>query len=108
MTLKNIFKGLFKRNQPSAKSVFTLDYKDMPAELRHRIGMDALNACAGILLEYLPDPEKLEKLADWFDICYTGTNTSDKVQADLRKWVEGVRKIQNLFEGSKREEKDVA
>lgn len=46
------------------------------------------------LREALPDPEKMEMLADWFDCDDNerGDYSSTEVQDDLRKWAAQARK----------------
>jgi len=50
----------------------------------------------------LPDPKKLEILADWFDNVYPGLRkydgstlplTSDEVQQDLRRWASDIKTV---------------
>ena len=50
----------------------------------------------------LPDPDKLEKLADVFDKVDSLTeNDNDKIQRDLRKWAENIRLLINLKQKKK-------
>lgn len=47
----------------------------------------------GRLREALPDPAKLEMLADWFDLddANRGRTECTEVQSDLRKWAQSAR-----------------
>lgn len=42
-------------------------------------------------------PEKLETLAEYFDVKYKDVGTHDEVQKDLRKWAKAIRKIQAIL-----------
>lgn len=44
------------------------------------------------LQRLLPDPDKLELLADWLDVKYPDDNDS-QVQLDLRRWARGIRDV---------------
>lgn len=55
---------------------------------------DALRARVARLEEALPDPDKLEILAKWFDMQYP-SDTNPEVQTDLREWA---KKIRNALE----------
>lgn len=51
----------------------------------------ALLACHNALVEALPDPDKLEILARWFDMKYP-SDANPEVQTDLREWAKKIRR----------------
>jgi len=56
--------------------------------------VELLRARVERLEEALPDPDKLEILARWFDMQYPA-DTNPEVQTDLREWA---KKIRNVLE----------
>jgi len=57
--------------------------------------VDRLLATREALMEALPDPEKLELLAYWFDMDdeSKGRTSEPQVQADLRRWANAIRAL---------------
>ena len=53
--------------------------------------VDALRAKVARYEEALPDPEKLDMLAEWFDARYPN-DPYPEVQIDLRMWAKNARK----------------
>ena len=53
--------------------------------------MDNLRARVARLEEALPDPDKLEILAKWFDMKYP-SDANPEVQTDLREWAKKIRR----------------
>ena len=52
--------------------------------------IETLRSRVARLEEALPDPDKLEMLARWFDIRHPA-DASPEVQIDLRKWAKKIR-----------------
>jgi hypothetical protein len=87
--------------------VVEVDYKNLPPEVIKQLCRDSLNVIMDILREEnLPDPEKLEKLADWFKEPRWTDFSNKEVQAELRKWAKGLRDLQKLFESSRKDQKE--
>ena len=78
---------LFDRacNDLQAQTKKVLELEQMNTALRTRVAR---------LEDALPDPDKLEILARWFDMMYP-SDTNPEVQTDLREWA---KKIRNALE----------
>ena len=101
MSIKSFFKDLL---QPQITTVIEADYKNLPPEMLEQLMNDSIAITIDILQEKLPTPERLELLADWFDKT-TAENPDKEVQRDLRKWAEGLRYMQKLYDNAKRKKK---